>query len=234
MKKENNKYPLPRTMSELIYNELKESIISHKLKANQRINEKEISEYFHVSRTPVREAVLRLAAEGFVQIDSYRRATVKELSFRELSEILLVLGALDRLAIGLALDHLTPKAINKLENINAKMEKACNLENLEKYMDLNRDFHNELWKYVPNQFLQEMLYIVRDKKQRYQYARLQAYKIPGFLKESIAQHRQMMNMIKAGDKKGLQEMIVSHRNLIIESALHKTELEKYLKSEKSA
>jgi DNA-binding GntR family transcriptional regulator len=233
MKKENN-YPLPRTMSELIYNELKESIINHKLKANQRINEKEISEYFHVSRTPVREAVLRLAAEGFVQIDSYRRATVKELSFRELSEILLVLGALDRLAIALALDNLTPKAINKLENINAKMEKACSLEHLEKYMDLNRDFHNELWKYVPNQFLQEMLYVVRDKKQRYQYARLQAYKIPGFLEDSIEQHRKMMQMIKERDKEGLQELIVSHRNLIIESASHKTELEKYLKSEKSA
>lgn len=234
MKKENNKYSLPRTMSELIYNELKEAIINHELKANQRINEKEISENFHVSRTPVREAVLRLATEGFVQIDSYRRATVKKLSFRELSEILVVLGALDRLAIGLAMDNLTPKAINKLENLTAKMEKCCDLENLERYMDLNGDFHNELWNYVTNQFLQEMLYVVRDKKQRYQYARLQAYKIPGFLEESIKQHRQIMDLIRAGDKKGLQDMIVTHRNLIIESALHKTELEKYLSSEKAS
>jgi len=231
MKKRSNGYPLPRTMSELIYNELKESIINHKLKANQRINEKELAEYFHVSRTPVREAVLRLAAEGFVHIDSYRHATVKELSFRELCEILEVLGALDRLAISLALDRITPKDIHKLDKLTSKMETTCNMENLEKYMDLNRDFHNELWKYVPNKFLQEMLQVVRDKKQRYQYARLQAYKIPGFMEKSIAHHRDLMDAIRTRDREKLQHLIVKHRNLIIESASQKMELQRYLKSE---
>ena len=124
-KNKNLKYPPPRTMSEFIYNNLKEDIMNNEIKANQRINEKEIAEAFHVSRTPVREAVLRLAAEGFVQIDSYRRAIVKEVTFEELSEIIQVLGALDRLAMELAIENLTTKEIKKLEEITKKMEKYC-------------------------------------------------------------------------------------------------------------
>ncbi len=186
--KNNTKFPLPRTMSEFIYSSLKEAIVSNELKANQRINENEIAKRFHVSRTPVREAVLRLATEGFVKIDSYRRAIVKEVSFEELREILEVLGALDRLAVSLAIDNITEKEICKLEKITAKMQKYCNLKTLEKYIQTNAEFHNELWKSVPNRFLQEVLYLVRDNKERYSYARLSAYKNPGFLSKSMQHH----------------------------------------------
>lgn len=217
-------------MSEFIYDSLKEAIILNEFKANQRINEKEIADRFHVSRTPVREAVLRLAAEGFVKIDSYRRAIVKEISFEELGEILLVLGALDRLAVGLAIDVISPKEIMKLENITEKMENVCALNSLEKFIELNASFHDELWKSVPNKFLMEILNVVRDKKERYSYARLFAYKKPGFLEKSMKHHRALMRAIKARDKEKLQMLIVEHRNILLEksTAEDKKELQDYL------
>jgi DNA-binding GntR family transcriptional regulator len=228
--KDISKYPPPRTMSEFIYDSLKESIIMNELKANQRINEKEIATRFHVSRTPVREAVLRLAAEGFVKIDSYRRAIVKEISFQELGEILQVLGALDRLAVGLAIDKITPKEIMKLEGITKKMEKVCILKSIEKFIELNASFHDELWKSVPNRFLLEILNFVRDKKERYSYARLFAYKKPGFLEKSMKHHRALMRAIKTRDKEKLQSLIVEHRNILLEksTAVEKKELKEYL------
>lgn len=230
LNKDISKYPLPRTMSEFIYDSLKEAIILNEFKANQRINEKEIADRFHVSRTPVREAVLRLAAEGFVKIDSYRRAIVKEISFEELGEILLVLGALDRLAVGLAIDVISPKEIMKLENITEKMENVCALNSLEKFIELNASFHDELWKSVPNKFLMEILNVVRDKKERYSYARLFAYKKPGFLEKSMKHHRALMRAIKARDKEKLQMLIVEHRNILLEksTAEDKKELQDYL------
>ena len=85
-----SKYPLDRTMSEFIYGSLKDSIINNELKANQRINEKQLAEYFKVSRTPIREAVLRLEAKGFVRIDSYRRAVVKEISYNDRKQNLIL------------------------------------------------------------------------------------------------------------------------------------------------
>ena len=158
-KRETSAHPLPQTMSEYIYNSLKTSIMNNELKANQRINEKELSNSFHVSRTPVREAVLMLAAEGFVSIDSYKRALVKKISFEELKEILVVLGNLDSIAIGLVIEKITPDIIDRLEKITQKMKKYCNTKSAEKYMKLNEEFHSEIWGHIPNNFLKENTFI---------------------------------------------------------------------------
>ena len=64
-------YTMPETLSQSIYNCLKKAILENKIKANQKINEKEIADGFKVSRTPVREALVRLEAEGFTKITSH-------------------------------------------------------------------------------------------------------------------------------------------------------------------
>lgn len=234
--KKNNKFPIPCTMSEFIYNNLKDAIMNNGLKAKQRINEKEIAEAYHVSRTPVREAVLRLAAEGFVQIDSYKRAVVKEVTFEELNEIIQVLGVLDRLAMELLLDNdnLTQQKIKKLENILKTMEKYCHPDTIEKFMQLNVSFHDELWKSVPNKFLREMLHIARDHKERYTYARLYAFKKTGTLEKSLNQHKNLMKAIKNKDKEKLKNLITRHRNILLESAENKEALKKYMMTEEKA
>jgi DNA-binding GntR family transcriptional regulator len=147
-----------------------------------------------------------------------------------LGEILQVLGALDRLAVGLAIDKITPKEIMKLEGITKKMEKVCILKSIEKFIELNASFHDELWKSVPNRFLLEILNFVRDKKERYSYARLFAYKKPGFLEKSMKHHRALMRAIKTRDKEKLQSLIVEHRNILLEksTAVEKKELKEYL------
>jgi DNA-binding GntR family transcriptional regulator len=232
-RKEIDRYliPLPRTMSEFVYGSLKEAIINNELKANQRINEKELADRFHVSRTPIREAVLRLATEGFVKIDSYRRAIVKEISFEELRDILEVLGALDRLAIVQAINNMTTEDVKKLETLTNKMEKKCNLNSVEKFIELNAEFHNELWKYVSNKFLLEILHFVRDKKERYSYARLYLYKTPGFLEKSMKHHKELMEAVKFKDIEKLKKMIVQHRNLLLESEQNEMDMKEYLKKE---
>ncbi len=226
-----SKYTLPRTMSEYIYTVLKESIINSKLQANQRINEKELSEQFRVSRTPVREAVLRLAAEGFVKIDSYRRAIVSEISYMELKEIFQVLGALDRLAIGLAVDNLTLKNVTKLERLVERMEKSCDLNSIEKYMELNVIFHNEIWEAVPNKLLREMLYLVRDKMLRYNYAQIHAFKKPGALERSMKQHIELVGAIKTKNKERLKTLIVKHRGSLWEPSAYSEGIKEYLNTE---
>lgn len=208
---------VPRTMSDFIYSQMKEAIINNELKPNQRINEKEIAERFRVSRTPVREAVLRLSSESFIKIDSYRRAVVSTISFEELQEILEVLAALDVLAISLVVDHLSPSEINKLEKLTEKMERFSHVKTAEKFMKANVEFHTELWKSVPNSFLREMLYLVRDKKERYAYPRLVILKSPGFLKRSISHHWELLDAIKKRDKNRLNKLIGEHHHLLIEA-----------------
>lgn len=226
-----SKYSLPRTISDFIYNNLKSAIINAKLRANQRINEKELAEQFRVSRTPVREAVLRLAAEGFVQIDSYRRAVVKEISYKELKEIFEVLGALDRLAVDLAVDNLTIKEIKKLEKLVDKMQQYCNLNSIEKYLELNVEFHNEIWKAVPNKLLVETLYSIRDKMLRYNYAQIYAFKKPGSLERSIKQHKELLKAIIDKDKEKLKNLIVKHRGSLWQPSVYNDGIKEYYKEE---
>src|SRR4030067_1260786 len=207
----------PRTMSEYIYSSLKKAILNNEFKPNQRINEKEIAERFHVSRTPVREAVLRLASESFIRIDSYRRAVVKEISYEELKEIMEVLAALDTLAISLAIDTISPREVSKLEKLTEKMATVCNLKTVDKFMQANAEFHNELWKSVPNGFLREVLYLVRDKKERGAYTRLTVLKSPGYLQRSISHHWELLKAIKKRDKDKLRMLIVEHHHLLVET-----------------
>jgi DNA-binding GntR family transcriptional regulator len=234
MSEENNanfNFPLPQTMSEFIYEHLKKSILSNELTANQRINEVNLSKYFKVSRTPVREAILRLEAKGFVKIDSHRRVLVKEVSYKELIEIFQVLGALDRLAITLAVDNLKSKQIDKLERLSQKMEKSCKIETIEKYFEYNEAFHDEIWKAVPNNLLHEILCSVRDKMQRYTYARIYAFKKPGALKRSLMQHKELVEAIRKKDKENLKDMIVQHRVCLLEVAPFTEGLKEFLTSE---
>ena len=213
-------------MSEFIYYSLKENIINNKLKANQRINEKEICEEFKVSRTPVREAVLRLAAEGFVQIDSHRRAIVREISYEELKEIYQVLGALDRLAVSRSVGNMTPQSIKKLERIIMKMEKNSTVDSIEKYLELNKEFHNEIWKAVDNKFLLRTLISVREKIFRYNYVQIYAFKKPGALQKSLKQHKELLQALINQDKLELMDLIVKHRDSLWDSTVFNESIQK--------
>ncbi len=226
-----SKYPLARTMSEFIYGSLKDSIINNELKSNQRINEKQLAEYFKVSRTPIREAVLRLEAKGFVRIDSYRRAVVKEISYKELMEIFQALGALDRLAVSQAVDNLTAQNIDKLEGFIKKMERNCNLKSIEKYFEFNEKFHDEIWKAVDNKLLLEILNLVRDRMRRYTYARIFAFKKPEALEKSFEQHKALLMALRKKDKEKLKKMIVEHRVSLLKFAPYAEELKEYLSTE---
>lgn len=224
---------LSQTMSEFIYNDLKDKIIKNKLKANQRINETELSEKFRVSRTPVREAVLKLATEGFVQIDSYRRALVKEISYEELKEIYQVLGALDQLAVGIALENMTLKMVRKLEQIVNKMEKYCSINSIEKYLELNTEFHNEIWKALDNTFLLETLFSVRDQLFRYNYVQIYAFKQTGALEKSLQQHKNLIQAIIDKDKPRLEALIVRHRGSLWDLAVFNNGIKDYLQTEEA-
>ncbi len=223
-----DKNSLGRTMSEFIYQDLKNAIISNQLKAQQRINEKELAEKYRVSRTPVREAVLKLAAGGFVQVDCYRRAVVKEISYDELKQIYQVLGALDRFAVGIALDNMTLKTVRKLEQIVAKMEKYCAVETIEKYLELNTQFHNEIWQAVDNAFLLETLIAVRDKLYRYNYVQIYAFKQPNALEKSLQQHKDLIRAIVDKDKPRLENLIVHHRGSLWDADIFNNGMKHYL------
>lgn len=225
-------YAIPKTLSQSIYNHLKDAIINNSLKANQRINEKEIAQRFEVSTTPVREAVLKLSAEGFVTIDSHRETVVKEISYDELKDIFQVLGQLDSLGTSLAVDNLSPKDLEDLENLTAEMEKNCHLDSTEKYVALNQDIHKKIWKHIPNRVLRSTLHYVHDQMLRYSYAHLNALKKPDVLETSMKEHREILTALKTQDKKKINNLMFKHWNSRLQPSSYEEGIREYFTSQR--
>jgi len=230
-KESSSSYAFPKTLSQSIYNYLKDSIINNELKANQRINEKEIAGTFGVSTTPVREAVLRLGAEGFVTINFHREAVVKEISYEELKEIFEVLGVLDSVATSTAIDNLNTEMLRKLEDLTKEMERCCRTSSLEKYMDLHVDLHNKIWDSMPNKFLKGLIQQVNDQMLRYKHARIHAFQKSGVLKKSFDEHKEMLTVLKSKDKRRLKTLMPKHWISPLKSSSFKEGLNEYLNNQ---
>lgn len=203
-------YIIPRTLSESIYIYLKDAIIKNKLKANQRIIDKEIAGLFNVSTTPVREAVLRLSAEGFVTIDSHREAVVKAISYDELKDIFQVMSILDSSAAVMVLDHLSREDIKDLEDLVKEMERNYNKNSLEKYLALNNAMHLMLWERLSNKILRSTLQKINNQMLRYNNARVIVFHKKEVLEKSMNDHREILNAIKAKDKNKLKNLMLKH------------------------
>jgi len=205
-------FSIPKTLSQSIYEHLKESILNKELEPNQRINEKEIADSFQVSRTPVREAVVRLATEGFVEIISHRESLVKEVSYRELKERFQVMGVMDRLAASLIIDQIDSQELTRLEKMTKKMERYYIMREVEKFLEVNYAIHGRLWDYLTekNSYLQKELRACADQIKMCTYPLKSAFKDPKIIKKSMNAHKEIVEALKTKNKAKLETIIFEH------------------------
>jgi DNA-binding GntR family transcriptional regulator len=206
------RFVIPKTISQSIHDYLRESILKNELKSKQRINEKEIADLFQVSRTPVREAVVRLAAEGFVEIISHREAVVKEVSYKELKEIFQVLGVLDKLAAGLIVEHIKLPELTQLEKMTNRLERAYIVSEVEKFIELNYSIHETLWDSLKNKndFLMKELNYCANQVKMCSYPLTSTFKNPKTMKRSMIAHKEIIEALKSKDKKKLEIITYDH------------------------
>jgi DNA-binding GntR family transcriptional regulator len=203
---------MPETLGQSIYNCLKKAIIENKIKPNQKINEKEIADSFKVSRTPVREALVRLEAEGFTKITSHRDVVVKEVSYGELADIFQVIGILDCLAVSLVADKIDPKELIKIEKMTAKLEHYYKQKEVEKFIDMNYEIHDIIWNHLTNKYLQKSLKDCLAHIKRCDYALSSAFHKKEVLDTSIKAHKKISEALNKKDKEKLKHIIQEHWN----------------------
>ena len=206
-----NVFQITKSLSKPIYDYLKKSIITNDFKANERINEKEIAKNFGVSRTPVREAIIRLSVEGFVDIHYHRDSVVKDIPYEELEEILHVISCLDAYAITLVADKISPKDIAQIEHLTSKMGKNVKIENARKFFDINFTIHGILWNYLPDSFLRSTLEVAAAQIQRYTFnPRISEKQTVSIQKSAYAAHKKIAAALKARDTEKLSQLHGQH------------------------
>ena len=207
---------IPKTLSESVYNSLRAGIINNELKAGQRIYEKEIARQFDVSTTPVREAFLKLNAEGYISIDSHKKAYVREISYKELEDIFVVLGDLDALAVCQAVENITPECIQEIEELVAEMEEICKSSFVERFLELNVAVHYKIWSALPNKVMERTLHYVHSQLLRYNYARYVAFQDPEIMQWSLEEHKKILKAIRNKNKREIKKFMKTHWSFLIQ------------------
>ena len=153
------------TLADKIYHVVKKGIIYQEYQPGARLVDQEIADRLCVSRTPVREAINRLAAEGLVLVLPRRGVFVMELSEKDIKEIYEVRESLEVLAIRLAIPVLSEENIQTLEEISSQYQTAMLTDDNLTCYDLDRQFHDQLVKASGNCLLVDMYKALSGKIQ---------------------------------------------------------------------
>ena len=148
-----------QTRDGYVADRLREAILRGQLKPGQRLDQKELAELLNVSRSPVREALRTLAAEGLVEVYPHRGAVVADLSLEELEEIYFIRGTLEGTAARLAVSKIDDDRIAKLQTILEKLNETADYD---QWLELNREFHYTIYQAINRPRLLSLIESLRN------------------------------------------------------------------------
>jgi len=180
-------------LSQKVYRVLKTEIAKGFLEPGTKLLENKIAEEMHVSRTPVREAMQKLVAEGFVKTTPNQTMVVNEVSLEDIKEVLQIRGVLEGLAARIAAKKNNKQEIEELEKAIAKMNLYVVKEDLSSYCKVDDEFHNLVLNICGNKWIIQ----IRDNLGNFIYRfRIKSLSVPGRLKHSLEEHRKIMESLK--------------------------------------
>ncbi len=202
-------------LSNRIHDYLRESIIKNELKPKNIIREKDIAVVFNSSTTPVREAIKRLASEGFVEVNPYRHATVSEITHKEYEEISEVMYVLDSYAHKAIIHELTEKDHQEIRGMTLELEKFCTVHTLDKYLEINAAIHIYVWEFLKNEFLYSTIRQAFDKflHSHRHILYTQWTRNDSSLKKSLRLHKKMTAALIERDTSHISSIIKKHWDL---------------------
>jgi DNA-binding GntR family transcriptional regulator len=185
-----------------VYKVLKQQIGSGHFRPGERIYEKVLVQRLNISRTPIREALLKLERDGLVICNSRRSYNVRRLTVADVKEIYQVLGMLEGSVAGLVAGQITPDDLELLRRYNARMESASSEGNLPAFGAWNRKFHDVFLSKLGNRTLCELCDSVRQQLYNFPVSRAS---LKEWIKKSVLEHTEIIRLAETQDRKGLEE-----------------------------
>jgi DNA-binding GntR family transcriptional regulator len=183
-------------LREQVYDHLRRLMTRGAIQPGAFLNQDELASRLGVSRTPLRDALLQLEAEGFVAILPRRGVRVQALTVEDVRHMYEVVGALEGAAVLSAFPLLGEAELATLKRLNAEMKSALLADDFDLYYDRNLAFHDVFLDRCGNE---QIVQIVRRLKQRlYDWPRRR-----GFVKEwelaSLEEHAVFVRLVAEGD-----------------------------------
>jgi DNA-binding GntR family transcriptional regulator len=185
----------PRALYEEVAELLRQRIFSRELEPGSWIDELKLAEEYGISRTPLREALKVLAAEGLVTMKVRRGAYVTEVSEKDLADVYHLLSLLESDAAGVVAQRATDAQVAELEALHAELEAAATPGHVDRgrFFAINERFHMRLLAMADNRWRDQM---VADLRKVMKLNRHNSLLKSGRIDESLREHRDIMAAIK--------------------------------------
>lgn len=177
------------------YELVKEKLINGEIKPGERIREDLLADEFAMSRTPVREAINQLSAEGYVIQEPRKGIFAKEYTKQELTDIIEIRALIESYAIKVCFRKITNEQIKELENIFNNLKDSLLKQDKITYVMYDSMFHKKIGEFTNNK---KLISFINDIEYSVMYARRMKFyniKYKYSEEESIRQHRAILDAI---------------------------------------
>jgi DNA-binding GntR family transcriptional regulator len=188
----------PRALYEEVAELIRQRIFSRELEPGSWIDELQIAKAYGISRTPLREALKVLAAEGLITMKVRRGAYVTEVSEKDLRDVYHLLSLLESDAAAVVAQTATPADLKKLQSLHSELEAAGKpgKEKHDKFFEVNEAVHMCLLELANNKWRDQM---VADLRKVMKLNRHNSLFKTGRIKESLSEHQAIMAALNAKD-----------------------------------
>lgn len=196
-----------RSLHDQVVSRVRDLIIEGILEPGSRIDESALIEELGVSRTPFREALRTLAAEGLVIVKPSKGSVVRKWTPSDVFSMLEVLGHLEQLAGELACERASEDEINDLIALHEEMLTYYKANDRMPYYKLNQEFHSRLTALSKNATLEEMQRNIQARLKRIRYI---GNEKPDAWAGAVQDHEAMIVALKSKDGKKLGQAMAKH------------------------
>lgn len=187
--------------------QLRERIFAGQLAPGSYVDEPALCSELSISRTPLREALKVLTAEGLLQHQPRRGCFVREITERDLDEIFPVIALLEGRCAFEAATKASDADLAALEQLHERLQAHAGARRINDYYQVNFAIHEAIITLADNRWLAQ---VIGDLRKLVKLARLQQLHAPGRLEQSLSEHMAVYAALKARDAEGAEAAMRTH------------------------
>ncbi len=194
------------SLANQVFEQLEVSILNGTYQKGEILSEQRLAGELGVSRTPIREAISRLTFEHLIK-DTPQGNMVVGISERDVSDMFEVKRRIEVLATRWTALNISEKGLSELKDIVDQQEFFAQKNDAIKVRDLDTEFHDVIYKESGSAVMENILSPIHHKLMKFRRASLE---IEHRIMDSVAEHREIYEAIKAGDEDALDVLVLSH------------------------
>ncbi|MFD4136990.1 GntR family transcriptional regulator [Streptomyces goshikiensis] len=195
------------TAAERVYTHVKRGVLDRRYEGGVLLTEGELAEAVGVSRTPVREALLRLETEGLLKLYPKKGALVLPVSAQEIADVIETRLLVEEFTVRRAVPA-PPALLDRLAALVEEQRRHAAAGDLAAVMAADRGFHAEIVRGAGNQILCRLYDQLRDRQLRMGVALLHAH--PDRIERSLTEHTEILDALRAGDAETAAAAVRAH------------------------